>query len=136
MRPSILIFAVIAIYPALVGAQEKTEQFNARTIKVLSTSATMRYHADYWVTVVSGVIGSEGIPETIRLGDKITVEDRTLTANYIFATRCLTRMEWAGEVLCEEGQISCVVVERPEDVPSEEERDRLWIHVKDCQPLE
>jgi hypothetical protein len=38
-------------------------------------------------------------------------------------------------VLCEKGQTTCTVVERPEDVPSDEGRDRQWIYVKECRPL-
>jgi hypothetical protein len=116
-------------------AQDKVEKFQARTIEVMNDSAEMLYNKDYWITVVSGTVGKEGIPDVIHIGDRIAVEDRVLAVNHIFATKCLTRMEWGGQVLCEEGQTTCVAVERPEDVPSDEERDRLWIYVRECNPV-
>ena len=95
----------------------------------------MRYQKDYYVTAVSGVVGNEGIPEVILLGDVIQVKDRTLTVNHIFATKCLETLEWGGEILCAKGATQCLIVERPEDVPTDEERDRLWITVDECEPL-
>jgi hypothetical protein len=118
------------------AAQQKTREFNPQAIRVMNNSATMHYHKDYLVTIVSGVVGSEGIPQVIRVGDVIKVKDRSLKVNHIYATQCLERMEWSGQVLCEQGQVSCVAVERPEDRPSDEERDRLWIHVKYCHPIQ
>jgi hypothetical protein len=129
-----LLIALIAL--ASDGfAQSKIEEFQASSIEVLSDSAEMLYHKDYLVTVTSGVVGKVGIPNVIRVGDSITVEDTTVPVNYIFVTRCLTRMEYGGQVLCEEGQTTCVAVENPEDVPSDEERDRVWIYVARCKPL-
>jgi hypothetical protein len=133
---TVVAFAIAVICAAPATAQDKVEEFQAKAIEVVNDSAAMLYHADYWITVASGTVGKAGIPQVIRLGDTISVEDRKLQVNHIFAKRCLVRMEWDGQVLCEEGQVSCVAVERPEDVPSDEERDRLWIYVKECKPLE
>jgi len=122
--------------PLFAFAQGKTMEFQAQSIEVLNNSATMLYHADYWVTSVSGSVGKEGIPKIIRLGDVVVVKGSTLRVNHIFATKCLTKMRWKDEILCEEGQVHCVAVERPEDVPSYDDRDRLWIFVSECHPLE
>jgi hypothetical protein len=130
-----LMASTLLLAPNLATAQSKTVEFQARAIEVLDDSATMLYHADYWITTVTWPVGKEGIPKVIRLGDVVTVGNRTLVANYIFVTQCLERMEWGGDVLCEKGQTTCTVVERPEDVPSDEERDRQWIYVKKCRPL-
>ena len=98
--------------------------------------ASHGYHKDYFVTVVSDVVGSDGIPDVIEIGDVIKVKDETLKANYIFATQCFETLEWNGQILCRKGQISCVIVKRPEDRPTDEKRDRLWLNVNDCEPLE
>ena len=67
------------------------------------------------------------------MGDAVKVGNRSLRVNHIYATQCLEKLEWAGELLCEEGQVNCVAVERAEDRPSGDERDRLWVYVKYCQ---
>ncbi len=120
---------------AAVAAAQKVSEFKASAIQVQGDSATMHYHKDYLITTVSGVVGKAGIPRTIRLGDVIRVEDRVLKVNHIFATKCLKTMKYRKETLCRKGQVQCVIVERPEDRPTDEERDRLWIHVKQCVPL-
>jgi len=106
--PGSRIFVAIAALLLLVSltpahAQQKTKEYRTDSIQVLKNSATMRFHADYWVTQVLGVVGDEGIPRTIELGDVITVEDRALIVNHIFVTECLVDLIWAGEVLCEKG---------------------------------
>ena len=125
----------LLLAPAPATAQQKTREYKANSIQVLKNSATMRYQKDYFVTKVMGVVGKEGIPQIISLGDVIAVKDRTLTVNHIFVTECFVMMEWGGEVLCEKGQVQCLVVERPEDVPSDRDTHRLWITVDHCRPL-
>ena len=125
-------FLLMALAPA--NAQQKTREYMANSIEVLKNSATMRYHKDYLITETTGVVGKNGIPSMIKLGDVITVKDRTLNVNYIYVTECLVNMEWGGEVFCEKGQIRCLVVERPEDVPSDSGTHRLWITVDHCHP--
>lgn len=120
---------------ATASAGENTREYRARAIKVLNNSATMRYQNDYFVTSTTGVVGNQGIPGIIRLGDNIEVGDQSISVKHIFVTQCLVQMEYAGEVFCERGQVSCVVVERLEDVPSDNERDRLWITVEHCKPI-
>jgi hypothetical protein len=118
------------------SADDSTREFTATAVQVLDGSASLHYHTGYLITSVTGDLGGAGIPETIRLGDTISVQDRKLTVHYIYGTECLKRMEWGGEVFCDVGQTYCVAVERPEDVPSDEERDRQWIYVKKCKPIE
>jgi len=130
------ITALLTVGAAPVIAQHDITEFEARSIRVLGNSAVMHSQQDYWVTSATGPIGSKGIPETIRLGDAITVNDRTVMAKHIYASRCNRRIEGAGKVLCEDGHTSCVVVEKPEDRPSDQVRNRLWIHVKNCAPVE
>lgn len=118
----------------IVNAQEKTREYRADSIEVLSNSGTMRYRSDYVVTQVTGVVGKAGIPDVIKQGDTITVQDRTLRASFIFVTECLVEMKWGGQVLCAKGQIQCLVVERLEDIPSDTNDYRLWITVDHCRP--
>jgi len=103
-------------------------QSTGPSILVLKNSGTMRFQKDSLVTNVLGVVGEEGIPRRIGLGDIIKVEDWTFT-------KCLANLEWGGTVLCETGQVKCVVVERPEDVPSDRDTHRFWITVDHCRPL-
>lgn len=115
---------------------EKTREYKAASVRVLNRSATMHYQKGYMMTVVSGIVGSEGIPEVISLGDVIKVKGETLKVNHIFVTEYFVDMKWGKEVLARKGDIDCVIVEREEDVPSDDEdRDRLWIHVKQCKPV-
>jgi hypothetical protein len=125
----------LALSPRLAHAQQKTGEYEVDSIQVLNNSAATRFRADYWITEVLGVVGGDGIPETIYLGDVITVEGRTLTVNYIFVTECLVELKWAAKVLCEKGQVQCLLVERLEDVPSDRGTHRLWITVDQCRPL-
>ena len=65
-----------------VPAEEDTfTEFRASSVRVLNNTAEMRYHRDYLVNVVSGTLGSEGIPEVISLGDVIRVKDETINVN-------------------------------------------------------
>ena len=138
--PGSRLFIALTAFFALTSfagahAQQKTKEYKAGSIQVLKNSATMRFHTDYWITQVLGVVGEEGIPNTIELGDVITVEDGTLIVKHIFVTECLVDLKWGGEVLCEKGQVQCLLVERIEDVPSDRGTHRLWITVGQCHPL-
>ena len=138
-RIAAFVIAMAGVSPLLahdVGEHEHKEEFQAQAVEVLNDSAEMFYHADYWITVTSGTYGKEGIPRLIRRGDAITVGDRTLVANYIYAERCIKPLADDGEVVCVEGHADCVIVERPEDYPMADGSDRVWIYVKDCRPSE
>ena len=51
----------------------KLEKSEATSIRVKGKSATMlSKHKNYLVTLASGPIGSEGIPEIIQVGDVVT----------------------------------------------------------------
>ena len=119
----------LLVSPGPVDAQQKTKEYKADFVQVLRDSATMHFLADYWITEVLGVVGEEAIPETIKLGDAITIEDSILIVKHIFVTECLVDLKWDSEVLCEEGQVQCLLVERLEDVPSDKGTHRLWITV-------
>lgn len=137
LRNTLLCFAVALTFSSCVPAAENTfTEFRVSSVRVLNNSAEMRYHRNYLVSVVSGTLGSKGIPEVISLGDVIRVEGESIKVNYIFASRCSETIQWAGQVLCRAGQTICVVVEHPEDRPNDEERDRLWIDVRECEPLD
>ena len=130
-----LVLGLVAAMSAFPTIAQKVSESKASEIRVLNGSATMHYQKDYLITMVQGIVGSEGIPEHIAMGDEIQVKDRTLKANHIYVTKCLKEMKWAGEVLCRAGQVTCVVVESPEDRPSQGDRSRLWVYVKECAPI-
>lgn len=121
------------------SAVEKTREYKAMVVRVKNSSAIMSQHKNYYMINTSGPVGREGIPEVITVGDKITVKGSSLVANHIFVTEVLEDLEWAGEVLALKGDIACTIVERLQDLPyvdEGQERDRLWIYVKECEPQE
>lgn len=129
---------VILLVAISGSAAEKTREYETSAVRVRNHSATMHAHKNYYVTLVSGPVGKEGIPEVIKLGDKITVKDRSLTVKHIFVTEILEDMKWAGKVLGRKGDVTCTIVERLQDLPHVDEnqwRNRLWIHVTECEPL-
>jgi len=63
------------------------------------------------------------------------VDDKAILANYIFVTKYLVDMVWNKTVLGKKGESSCLVVEHLEDIPTDEERDRLWINVASCKVI-
>jgi hypothetical protein len=103
----------------------------------MNASATMYADRNYLVTSARGTVGSEGIPQVIKLGDKITVKDRSITVNHIFVTEIFEDMAWGGKTLGRRGDVHCLLVEKLEDNPSVDEnanRNRLWINITDCKP--
>lgn len=132
----VTIAAVLSFGVRPAVAQDDITEFMAQSIRVLGDSGMMHRQRDYWITSVTWQIGSKGIPETINIGDVIGVSDQKIRANYIYASRCNRRIERAGNLLCRDGQIRCMVVERPEDRPSDDVRNRLWVQVANCAPIQ
>ncbi len=121
---------------AATAFAESARDYAASAVRVLENSATMLEHDVGWITTTSGPVGSEGIPDAIRLGDTITVEGRAVTANIIKVTEILEDMRYRGETFARAGEVSCVVASSEENLPRDDERDRLWIHIKNCEPIE
>lgn len=129
---------VILMAVTVGAAAEKTREYEATAVRVRNNSATMYAHKNYYVTLVSCPVGKGGIPEAIKLGETITVKDRSLTVKYIFVKEIREDMQWAGKVLARKGDVTCTVVERLQDSPHVDEnqwRDRLWIHVTECESI-
>ena len=138
MRPVWLL--VLSLAALGCGSGENREP-SARTFeiteaRVVGDSAEYRYVDEKLITKISGSEGSVGIPEVLRLGDRITVNARSLTINYLSATECLKQMKYGGEVFCDKGQVTCVAYESPGDNPSDESYSgsKEWIYVKHCAP--
>jgi len=115
---------------------EFARDYSASVVRVLENSATMFEHDVGWITTTSGSVGSEGIPNVIRLGDTITVEGRAVKANIIKVTEILEDMKYRGEIFAHAGEVSCVVASSEASLPRDDERDRLWIYIKTCEPIE
>jgi uncharacterized protein len=119
------------------GGTNRVHEYKATSLRVLNRSATMHEHKNYYVTMSSGSVGTDGIPDVIKLGDTVTVGAKTIRVRHIFVTEVLDDMKWGREVVAKKGDVTCVIVESEENLPyGDEWRDRLWIHVKECQPLE
>lgn len=75
---------------------EDTKKYKAQGIKVIENSAKMHYHDKGIVFDSSGTVGSTGIPHVIKIGDIITVKDKTVQANHIFVTEYLKTINGMG----------------------------------------
>jgi len=124
----------------LVGAPlvlaQSTREGTAEEIIVRNNSGTMYQHKNYFITVISSVVGKKGIPNRVKIGDRVTVEDITITVNYIRVTRHLEDISYNDQILARKGEVTCALAESPEDFPDREDgKSRVWVHVKQCQPL-
>ena len=118
------------------ATQSQSRDYRATAVRVRNDSAMMYAHKNYYITQTSGSVGKEGIPENIKLGDIITVKGRTIKARHIVVSEAVVEMKWKGEVLAKPGDVTCVIVESEENLPyGDESRDRLWIYVKQCEPV-
>ena len=135
LRPFGWCVVLLLVGAPLVSAQS-TRVENAEEIIVRNNSGTMHQHKNYFITVISGVVGKEGIPNRIKIGDRVTVEDITITVNHIKVTHVLENISYNGQILARKGEVTCVLVESPEDFPDREDgKSRVWVYVKQCQPL-
>jgi hypothetical protein len=135
--PLVLLFfaGVLIVAPRVMASDEQVRKSKAHAAKVLNQSATMYESRDYWVTQVTGPVGKAGIPEVIRLGDIVTVNGKSIKVNYIFVTHYLVEMKWGNEILARPGDVKCMIVQSEKDVPDDEEINRRWISVDQCQPI-
>ena len=132
---SVLVCIILAM-PNKGFAEGETKEYMVQEIHVLNNSAMMNEHKNLIVTQTSSSVGKEGIPSIIRIGDKIRVKDRELTAKFIYVTEALKTMKYGKMVLMKKGEINCVIVESPENLPySDEWANRVWINVKECKPI-
>lgn len=128
--------ATLVTFSAATVLAESTREYSASAVRVLNSSATMHEQDVGWITTTSGPIGSEGIPDVIRRGDTIAVEGKTVTANIIEVTEILEDMTYRGEIFAHAGEVRCVIASSAANIPNDDERDRLWIHITDCEPLQ
>ena len=125
------------VSPVETFAADQTKAFRAQAVLVIDGSATMYQHKNYYITQSSGPVGKEGIPTVIRLGDVVEVKGKRIKVNFIFVTQYLTDLKSGGTILARSGDIKCVIVEAEKDLPySEGSRDRLWINVENCRPIQ
>ncbi len=138
-------FAWLAALLALLGlglsarpaaAADMVESSRVAEIEVLNDSATMYFHEYGVITSVTGPVGREGIPSSIRLGDVITVKDRTIRVGVIEVTAVLEDIVWQGELVAQKGDVLCDVAESEDALPTGRKRNYLWINVTECRPVE
>ena len=138
-RQFLIVFVTIGMLSLWHPSDSKglrIEEGKAAHIHVKNDSASMYADKNYQVTQSRGAVGSEGIPAEIRIGDVVQVKDKRIKVKHIFWKRYLERAQYRNEVLAEVGDVQCVLVETPEDLPySDEFRNRLWITVKQCEVL-
>jgi len=118
-------------------SDSKVREYKATSIRVRNGSATMWQDKNLLITQTRGPVGTQGIPETINIGDVVTVDGKPIRVKHIFVTEFLQDMRWGKETLGRKGDVKCVIVESEENLPygDEKQRNRLWINVKECEPL-
>jgi hypothetical protein len=113
----------------------KAREYQAQSIRVKDRSAAMYQYKDHSLT---GPMGNEEIPESIQIGDVVTVNGKTIRAQHILVKEILSDIRYGGQVLGKTGDTQCVITESPENFPSADKsaaRDRLWIVVEKCDPI-
>jgi len=116
----------------------KAREYEAQSIRVIDHSATMYHYKDRLLTTSSDSVGRMEIPESIRVGDTITIEGNTILVGHILVKEILSDMKYDGQVLGKTGDTQCVVVESLENLPYEDDgiaHERLWIIVENCDPI-
>ena len=137
-------FAVLAASAAVLplatfarpATADQAELSRVSEIEVLNDSAVMYFHKYGVITSVTGPVGREGIPTRIRLGDVITVKDRTIQVGVIEVTAVLEDIVWQGELVARKGDVLCDIAESPDELPSGRKLSYLWINVTECRPVE
>lgn len=133
---SVAAVALIVLLPvALEANKSKAREYQAQSIRVQDQSVAMYQYKDHSLT---GPVRNEGIPESIQIGDVITINGKTIQAQHILVKEILSDIRYGGQVLGKAGNTQCVITESPEDFPPSDknaERDRLWIVVEKCNPI-
>tara|TARA_R110002012_G_scaffold190808_1_gene358452 strand:- start:3 stop:404 length:402 start_codon:yes stop_codon:yes gene_type:complete len=133
MNKRILISIVIFF---TICSKSWAEDFASKVV-VLDNSATMYETKTRLVVLKStGPVGSAGIPNTISIGDEITVDKTSIIVGFIKVKYVDRDMVWNGEVIARKGDITCVVVASLEDIPSDDNKNRKWINIKQCEVIE
>lgn len=122
------LLALLLLIPNLLMSKE----FKAFEIQIESNSGKMYQTKDWLITSITSGLGSEGIPNVIKIGDSITVKDVNLKVNFIFVT------EWEEDVgdVINKGDIWCMVLEKEKHHPSYgSSNNKKWINVENCKPI-
>ncbi len=142
---SVTALTLITLLPVRLAKNEteqarqtrKAREYEAQSIRVKDQSATLyQYNADV-IRPSLGPVGTVGIPESIQIGDAITVNGHTLRAQHILVKEILSDINYDGHVLGKAGETQCVIVESLKNLPDADQsdtRDRLWIVVEKCVP--
>jgi hypothetical protein len=143
---SVIAVTLITFVPVRLAKNEteqarqtgKAREYEAQSIRVKDQSATLyQYNADFTSPSV-GPVGTVGIPESIQIGDAITVNGHTLRAQHILVKEILSDIKYDDHVLGKAGETQCIIVESLKNLPDADQsdkRDRLWIVVEKCVPI-
>lgn len=143
---SVIAVALISLLPVMLEGNNskharengKAREYEAQLIRVKDHSATMYHYKDNLMTTSSGSAGGGGIPETVQIGDTITVDGNTIRVTHILVKEILSDTNYGGQVLGKTGDTQCVVVESLENLPyvdNSAAREHLWIMVENCVPI-
>lgn len=143
---SVTAVALIILLPVGLAKNEtqqarktgKAREYEARSIRVKDQSATLYQYKAHLTTPSVGPVGTVGIPESIQIGDAITVDGHTLRAQHILVKEILSDINYDGHVLGKAGETQCIIVESLKNRPGVDQSDtsdRLWIVVEKCVPI-
>ena len=116
----------------------KAREYEVQSIRVKDQSATLYQYNAHFGTPSVGPVGTVGIPESIQIGDAITVNGHTLRARHILVKEILSDINYDGHVLGKAGETQCIIVESLKNLPDADQsdtHDRLWIVVEKCVPI-
>lgn len=116
----------------------KAREYEVQSIRVKDQSATLYQYNAHFGTPSVGPVGTVGIPESIQIGDAITVNGHTLRARHILVKEILSDINYDGHVLGKAGETQCIIVESLKNLPDadqSDQHDRLWIVVEKCVPI-
>jgi len=143
---SVIALTLLTLVPVKLAKNEtqqarqtgKAREYEAQSIRVKDQSATLYQYNDDFTSPSSGPVGTAGIPESIQIGDAITVNGHTLRAQHILVKEILSDIDYDGHPLGKAGETQCVIVESLKNLPDaaqSDRRDRLWIVVEKCVPI-
>ena len=135
-----IFIALFIFQSSLISTETFAGKYSRETksneVLILNNSAKM-FQERWKGTWITGPIGTEGIPKKIKIGDKISVENITITVRHIIVNHFIKDMpNWGGIKTPKKGDITCVLVETLDDVLSDNNANRTWIYSTDCQPKE
>lgn len=125
---------------ALVGAPSSSVVAgDFRVDEVIASDGQIDCLAHKWRYLLfqtSGPCDTFTPPTTVRLGENFSADGKTRRIGVIVANQADEDIELPpGHGRIMKGQWTCVAAETADDLPSDEDRKRTWLYIRNCQPV-